>query len=213
LFEYLYKSDRLILIPHIPPGMDRLEQKDPIRFGSKRLTLSTIGQGHVTAVEINGQVWTDFDGEKITLPYDQLQAENQVVITLGYPKSQSTSKPTSPPLAASRTTTRPTTQFADQSAKLKTFLDRLNKLGESHGYEAAHARLALRSIEVIAERKALQQSKQITPLPDATAQKAAEQLYLDTAKKLYDGLELVIAGYAKSPGERKQKIARLWTAP
>src|SRR6185295_8870405 len=80
LFEYLYQADRLILIPHIPAGITRLEQKDPIRFGGKRLFLSTIGQGHVTAVELNGQVWTDFTPERITLPFDQMLDESHILV-------------------------------------------------------------------------------------------------------------------------------------
>jgi hypothetical protein len=45
LFEYLYKSDRLILVPHIPAGVTELQQRDPVRFGTKRLYLSTAGRG------------------------------------------------------------------------------------------------------------------------------------------------------------------------
>ena len=55
LFEYLYRADGLTLLPHIPPGITRLEQRFPVRFGTKRLYLATSGTGPVTAVTINGK--------------------------------------------------------------------------------------------------------------------------------------------------------------
>ena len=58
LFEYLYRADALTLVPHIPPGITRLRQDFPVRFGRKQLYLATAGAGPVTAVTINGQAWT-----------------------------------------------------------------------------------------------------------------------------------------------------------
>jgi hypothetical protein len=83
LFEYLYKSDKLILIPHIPPGISRLMQKDPIRFGAKKLYLSVAGKGQVTGVRINGEEWLDFTPTQITLPYEKLPDQARIEITLG----------------------------------------------------------------------------------------------------------------------------------
>ena len=71
LFEYLYKSDRLILIPHIPIGITRLEQRFPIRFGEKTLYLTVQGQGRITSVMINGKPMKNFDETSITLPYKE----------------------------------------------------------------------------------------------------------------------------------------------
>ena len=61
LFEYLYQADGLTILPHIPPGITRLEQRFPIRFGQKRLYLATGGSGPVTGVTVNGQPWKEFD--------------------------------------------------------------------------------------------------------------------------------------------------------
>ena len=48
LFEYQYKADRLILLPHIPTKITQLVQHDPIRFGTKKLFISAAtGTGHV----------------------------------------------------------------------------------------------------------------------------------------------------------------------
>ena len=83
LFEYLYRADGLVLVPHIPPGIKRLDQHFPIRFGAKRLYLATAGSGPVTAVEINGQAWPLFDERSITLPYDEVPPEAMIQIGLG----------------------------------------------------------------------------------------------------------------------------------
>lgn len=83
LFEYLYRSDRLVLLPHVPPGITRLQQHFPIRYGQKRLYLATSGSGPVTTVLVNGQPWPSFDEESITLPYDETPQEAVIQIALG----------------------------------------------------------------------------------------------------------------------------------
>jgi hypothetical protein len=83
LFEYLYGADGLVLFPHVPPGITRLEQRFPIRFGRKRLYLATTGSGPVTSVLVNGQPWQSFDARSITLPYDKTPPEAVIRIALG----------------------------------------------------------------------------------------------------------------------------------
>jgi len=83
LFEYIYRADALVLRPHVPPGITRLEQHFPIRFGQKRLYLSTTGTGPVTTVLINGQPWTSFEAESITLPYAETPKTALIQIALG----------------------------------------------------------------------------------------------------------------------------------
>ena len=68
LFEYLYRAEGLTLIPHIPPTITELEQLDPIRFGKKRLFLSTAGAGPISAVRVNGRKWKRFDKTAVFLP-------------------------------------------------------------------------------------------------------------------------------------------------
>jgi hypothetical protein len=90
LFEYIYRADSLTLYPHVPPAVTELRQKDPIRFGAKRLYLSTRGAGAVSAVRINGSLWDLHDAESATLPYADLPDQAAVEICLGKsaPKSQ-----------------------------------------------------------------------------------------------------------------------------
>lgn len=83
LFEYLYRSDRLTLIPHIPADIVRLQQNFPVRFGKKQIYLATVGAGPISAVTVNGQPWKRFDGNSIELTYEELPDRADVVIGLG----------------------------------------------------------------------------------------------------------------------------------
>ncbi|MHB8953662.1 MAG: LamG domain-containing protein [Pirellulaceae bacterium] len=83
LFEYVYRAEGLTLIPHIPPGITRLQQDFPVRLGSKRLYLATVGSGPITAVTLNGQPWSRFDPHTVDLVYDELPDESVIVMALG----------------------------------------------------------------------------------------------------------------------------------
>lgn len=83
LFEYLYRADALVLVPHIPPSITRLEQKQPVRFGTKRLYLSTSGAGAIRAVTVNGAPWKLFDAATVTLPHAALPDSAQIQLLLG----------------------------------------------------------------------------------------------------------------------------------
>ena len=83
VFEYIYRSETLELLPHVPPGITRLEQHFPIRFGRKRLYLSTTGTGPVTAVLVNGQPWKLFEEKSVTLPFAKTPREAVIQIALG----------------------------------------------------------------------------------------------------------------------------------
>ena len=88
LFEYLYRADGLTLLPHIPPGITRLEQHFPIRFGTKRLYLATTGSGPITAVSVNGKPWAAFDAKSVSLPYGETPDEAVIEIALGGAKPE-----------------------------------------------------------------------------------------------------------------------------
>lgn len=83
LFEYLYRADALTLIPHLPEGIDRLEQRFPVRFGTKRIYLALAGHGAIESVRINGRRWRDFDATSVRLPYDRLPESAAVEILAG----------------------------------------------------------------------------------------------------------------------------------
>jgi hypothetical protein len=218
LFEYLYRADELTLLPHVPPGITRLEQRFPIRFGSKRLYLATIGTGPVTAVLLNGRPWQSFDARAVRLPYAQVPENAALEIVLGQaqpaglkaPPADSPLPPTPPRDAAWLGLKADVAPLLATAVRLRQFHHRLAENGLGDRYEAAHARLALESLATTHTRLSLLAEGRLKPLANPVSQAAADQSYLDTARKLADGLARVVAPYEKSADLLKQRVARLW---
>jgi hypothetical protein len=192
LFEYLYRADGLTILPHIPPGVTALEQLFPVRFGPRRVYLSVYGSGPVTGVLVNGRPWRGFDAKSVTLAPDAVPDEGRVQILLGGAKPAS--HPRKVPAiqrasgaAAANPALAALQMRADQAA---AFREELVRRGLGGSYEAAHAQLAIDAVRVARERFALVAAGTAQALPEAS-QTAASQSYIDTANRLFDGLERV----------------------
>lgn len=233
LFEYLYKADRLEIVPHVPSGITKLEQKFPIRFGSKSVFLSTSGSGPVAGVEVNGKKWTEFDATTAFLPYDKTPNKAHVRINLGEagrePKKtgRQSSDGETPRIAsdwaaqapfdwwvlaaglAPATKPEESARIAALVARISSFNGELAAAGLAAGYEAAHARLVLEFAASCRERLRLKAAGELAALPEAS-QAAADRLYYDTTVKLADGLAKALDSYSGSPDPAKQRIAGIW---
>ena len=224
LFEFLYRADGLTLLPHIPPGITRLEQHFPIRFGAKRLYLATAGSGPVTAVSVNGKPWKSFDAASVLLPYDETPAEAAILIVLGNAKAE----PFEPRKAAAAL---PQIAPADEVARLaqaklekdpdlaalSSSLPRITRFhgllvqaGLADSYEAAHARLAVECVAALHTRFRLEAEGKLKPLPEPS-QYAADKSYIATALRLCTGLAKVLDSYGQSPDPGKRRLHSLWT--
>lgn len=225
LFEYAYRADGLTLIPHIPPGITRLEQRFPVRFGSKRLYIATTGTGNVTAVRINGKSWKSFDARKLTLPYDKIPqiAVLEIALGLGTTKGFEIEKPAMTPTLlppndaawlrlpqTNQVTNSDIASALSHGEHLARFCHRLAKEGLADIYEAAHARLALESLATTHRRFQLLDARQLPPLDNPASQAAADQLYFDTARKLASGLDQLMKAYETSADARKRSLGQLW---
>jgi len=236
LFEYRYRADALTLIPHIPPGITRIEHGSPIRFGTRRLYIAAAGKGPVSAVRLNGEPWTEFDARDIHLPYADLPGVNNIHVAIGFGGAEppAASIPERPPLrplpptsgpfwrtlaaagrppeavgkpAASQPT--PTMLLARQAPKVERFHAALVAAGLTESNEAAHARLAIQCVATMRERLRLQQEDKLPKLAE-TSQTAADRSYIDTAAKLCAGLEKMINGYANATDPRKKRVHQIW---
>ncbi|MGQ9589879.1 MAG: LamG-like jellyroll fold domain-containing protein [Planctomycetota bacterium] len=83
LFEYLYDAEGVTLVPHIPPEIEWIEQRFPVRLGRKRLWLAAYGSGPVREVRVAGKPHERFDSERVRLREDELPEEAAVEIALG----------------------------------------------------------------------------------------------------------------------------------
>jgi hypothetical protein len=213
LFEYRYGADGLTLTPHIPPGITELAQLDPIRFGKKRLYLSTAGRGGITAVTINGRAWKSFDRQSIFLPYEKTPEIARIAISLGSGKAGEI-----PPVRAYSVRRKPESggispalaTLDTQARRLRTFCQKLQAAGLGESYEAAHAQLAVEAVEVIHERRAMIAAGKLAPLA-APSQAAADQSYEDTAAKLMDGLEAAIKACEDSSDPLRRQVFRAYS--
>ena len=212
LFEYLYSAEGVRLIPHVPPTITELEQLDPVRFGAKKLTLSTAGSGPITSVRVNGKPWQSFDAKSVSLPYDRTPEDAHVLILLGGAKPPKLSPPTATvatPAAEPANVPEDVAALDARAEKLRQLHARLAADGLGSSYEAAHVRLAVDSVAAIHVRRALVAAKAVPLLPEAS-QTAADQSYVATAMRLCDGLTRAMNGYRTSTDPRKQRLYKLW---
>jgi len=74
LWDPVYEHHVLTLRPHLPGNFTSFQQNFPLRWGPYRLYLSAFGvvTAGITQVTINGMNWTDFTGDQVRLPYDDL---------------------------------------------------------------------------------------------------------------------------------------------
>ena len=83
LFEYRYQADRLILYPHIPPSITEYSQKEPIRFGEKRITIHVINGGpHIQSAKVNGDILKIEAPDHVALPIDLLPSKANVELVM-----------------------------------------------------------------------------------------------------------------------------------
>jgi hypothetical protein len=230
LFEYLYRADRLTLVPHVPSSITRLEQRFPVRFGTKRIYLATVGVGPITGVTINGKPWKSFDRASIDLPYDRIPDTTALEVAFGNAAPLGF-KPTLPDLSPqpvppndnawrrlqeSEVTTPIASPVPDLDSLLLTAkrLRHFHRLLTQHElagtYEAAHARLAVDFLATTHTRFVRLSQGKLTTLPDPASQVAADRLYLDTARKLSIGLVQILNSYESGTDQHKTRVAQLW---
>jgi hypothetical protein len=202
LFEYLYRADGVELRPHIPTGITQLDQRFPIRFGTKRLFLSTTGNGPVTAVLVNGQPWKSFDAKSVFLAHGETPDSAKIQIIMGDAKPRS--------VADGSAATAPTPAMPAAMEPFRALYARLSDAGLGESYEARHAKLIVDYVTAIEARKKMLADGTLAPLPKKESQEAADKSYQETMDKLAEGLRAVLKGYEGSEDAHKKQVAAVW---
>ena len=179
---------------------------------------------------VNGKTWTFVDRASITLPYDQLPQTAAIEVALGHATflgfkppppqlapaqvppndrawRQLQSNPTDP---ATASTPPEIVQLLADATRLHRFQELLRQDDLAPPYPAAHARLALNALNAAHHRFTLLTDDKLRPLANPVSRAAADRLYLDTARKLCDGLNQVLTTYDTATDPDKLRIARLW---
>ncbi len=212
LFEYRYAHDRLTIVPHIPPTIRSLEQKYPVRFGTKQIYLMIAGSGPIVAVSVNGRPCPQFNESEVALLEKDLPQKAVVQISRGAPQMF-------PPLELpieeisldcfrADELPKDLQPLLKQALHLDAFLKTFGRQ-DQRSYEASHARLARQMIQVTLKRWQLGDARWSGLNVAESSRAAADQLYLSTATKLYHGLGAALQARAvKGPGE--QKLLKSW---
>jgi hypothetical protein len=100
-------------------------------------------------------------------------------------------------------------QLVSRVAGIRAFHKRLVDAGLGESYEATHARLAVACLAAARSRMKMIGEGRLPTLP-GVSQAAADFSYLETVRRLCDGLEKVVLSYANADDRQKQRIHRLW---
>ena len=216
LFEYLYQADQLVVVPHVPAGITRLEQRFPIRFGSKRLFLSTTGTGEISSVRIDGRPWSRFDAKQLFLPYAEVPAEARIEIALGGAAPAAADLASYRGVAVESASLSGTPAIPAELQGLEARVKRLGRLqaklaaaGLGENYVAKHAGLATECFAACRVRLAAVAAGSIPRLQGA-AQAAADESYVQTVERLCHGLETVLESYPRADDPAKKRVAAWW---
>jgi hypothetical protein len=209
LFEYIYQSESLTLYPHIPPEITRLQQKFPIRFGDKKIYLSTTGKGDISAVRINGDLQTSFDAHSITLTFENLADTSFVEIAFGNAKIPAPSQYSNLPVRLNYPIVEDPNVDADSLTLIENFYQQLLQNNFENTYEAQHAALIISAANTATARRQKLESGRLSRLP-GPSYSAGEKVYAETVQKLLRGLVKEITNNKNSKNSEKQKIYLLW---
>jgi hypothetical protein len=236
LFEYLYNADGLNLVPHIPKGIKKLRQNFPIRFGNKRLYLTTLvppsdeiteeGIGEITSVWVNGKQWETFGKGMVFLDYNKTPDIAQITICMGdaSPKESYIPEQIGTKVFPSDSKfwdisdlenvvpseDKPLAEDIISLSNIGIFYAHLCDLGFGETYEAKHARLIVDYVEAIHVRAKMKSEGKINILPPSS-QIAADKSYIDSANRLVQGLRIVIESYEQSNDPHKKRLYTIWS--
>jgi len=220
LFDLEYRSDRIILRPRIPGSITYYEQKQPVRFGQKRLFLSCRNGGPVVkSVEINGKAVALTSPEEIALRYNDLPGVANIAITTdgGWPdNADSTEYPAYPALVPVQGSPLPLPgELPDSLKRASAVLSEMNNLlaGEQNAeYERAFVGAAIRAFQDCRVRITMEPGQGYYRAMNRERREGIVTMYERTALAMYRGFANRMKRYAASNDPRETRIAYLFSA-
>jgi hypothetical protein len=213
LFDYQYRSDRLVLRPRVPASITEYVQKHPVRFGAKTLYLSCRNRGpKIKSVMVNGRTAKVESSDSAVLLYDELPAQAKIDIVTEGGWGDGPAEPGAPrahdaPAAAVAQAQLP--QSLKKPYAVLTSMKRLVAQESNADYEQAFIRESLRAIEAWRGRSAVVMPGFFRPIT-AERRSGILKFYENAALGMYNGLARRMAGYAQSPDTAKKRIADLF---
>ncbi|MBK7709793.1 MAG: hypothetical protein IPJ37_01615 [Bacteroidales bacterium] len=218
LFDFDYRSDRLILRPRIPATINEFTQKHPVRFGNKKLYLSCQNGGpDVISVRINGKMLNISSPEEIDLIYSELpdKAAIEIVTGGGWPAQLPTvGYPVSPALISGDETKAPEmTELTDAMKKPFSILSEMNRLLEAElgsEYDKAFVAAAIKSFDDYLIRAAMDPGPGYYRPITSERREGINKFYEQAALSMYTGLVNRMAKYSEKGNTEQKHIAELF---
>jgi hypothetical protein len=218
LFDYEYQANQLILRPRVPQSISQYTQKQPIRFGTKKIYISCQNNGpKVQSVKVNGKTIKINTETEIGLNYNDLpeDAKIEIVTTGKWPEEPKTAEyPYLPALRSGEKMPEINASELPESLK-KPFITLTAMLKEMDNVpaiskEKESIQAVLTSITSYKERPSVATGpgyyRAITP----ERKEGIQRFYEKTALTMYSGFEKRMAQYANSSEPARKKLADLF---
>ena len=218
LFDYEYRSDGIILRPRVPGLITQYTQKQPIRFGAKKIYISCHNGGStVASVKVNGKPVKVASSDEFFLKFDDLPMEANVeIVTKGKfrDKPSTTDYPSFPALnSGEEIKTAILAELPDTLKRPFAILSAMDKLlaKESDAtYEKDFIAVAMKSFEDYRVRSVMDAGpgyyRTITP----DRKEGIIKFYAKTALTMYAGFANRMKVYTESGDAQQKKIAALF---
>ena len=214
LFDYEYKSDRLILHPRIPGSITQFSQTQPVRFGDKKIYLSCRNGGPaVKSVTINGKSVTVQSPDAVNLIYNDLPDVAKVEITTTGGWAEEKSATLYPSVEASVNRKLPKAALPDSLQKPFSILTRMDKILAKEvvaDYDRNFVKSGVESFKACHDRQLVDVGSGYFRPMNQLKQEAIVKLYAKSALAVYKGFEQRMGVYAKDGDAKQKRIASLF---
>ncbi|UCH36352.1 MAG: hypothetical protein JSV65_08360 [Armatimonadota bacterium] len=213
LFEYIYGADTLTLHPHVPATIEEYWQREPIRWGEKRITLRVRNAGpRMESAHVNGRRLRT-TADCVVLSYGELPREARVSIVMegGWPEAHGSGRG-----AASHDDGEKRDAVEYKAAGLPadmqrafTVLKSMQERVASEGdlaYERAYVDEALAAFAAYRERAA-RDAAGVYPTFTAEKRIAILDMHRAAALNLARGFEALMQRYAENGDSPRRQVA------
>ncbi len=219
LFDYEYKSDRLILRPRIPGTITQYIQKQPVRFGDKKLFISCNNGGpKVKSVKVNGKIMNITTAEGVVLIYSELPANANIEITTegGWPmETSSIDYPAIPALIPEKGALALVPADLPESLKkpvsILAKMKKLLKKEPDSKYDIAFMDVAIKACEDYRVRVTMDPGPGYYRPITKERKESIDRFYEETALMMYNGFTKRMESYSKKGNKQQKHIAELFS--
>ncbi|MDH7481708.1 MAG: hypothetical protein QHH26_07015 [Armatimonadota bacterium] len=217
LFEYVYKADSLTLYPHLPAFISEYVQKEPIRFGEKRIFIAVKNNGpEVKTVKVNGKIITQTEKDRVVLPFASLPKRAQVEITMTgeWPRDavKKLNYKSAEGIFGIKLANKPKPSESFTKPLLSALNSMMNLIKEESNvdYELAFLTETINALQAYDERVARDAAgeyRQFSP----EKRVAILNMYKNAAMNMYNGFDSLMKRYASSNDPQKRKLSTLYS--